>query len=118
MTLNQAQFEFTRDVAYLINYLYTKGYTVTLGEARRTKEQQEIYLKTGKSKTINSRHLIGLAIDLNLFKDGKYLPDTKDYKDAAEFWVKLNADNVAGYFWGWDGNHFERKPPTTPPRKS
>lgn len=118
MSLNEAQWKFSKDVALLVLYLYQQGYTVSYGEAKRPQEMQEIYLKSGKTKTRSSRHLISLAIDLNLFKDGKYLPDTKDYKLAAEFWVSLDPNNVAGYYWGWDGNHFERTPPTTSPRKS
>tara|TARA_R110002020_G_scaffold304816_1_gene520613 strand:- start:307 stop:489 length:183 start_codon:yes stop_codon:yes gene_type:complete len=48
-------------------------------------------------------HRKRLAIDLNLFKDGKYLTDSNHYLFAGEYWKNLNdACN-------WDirdGNHF------------
>ncbi len=48
---------------------------VTGGELARTPEQQAIYVKTGRSKTLNSIHLKRCAIDLNFFKDGKIIWD-------------------------------------------
>lgn len=51
----------------------------------------------------NSLHYIGLAIDLNLFKNGEYLKDTNDHKELGEFWESL------GGSWGGrfnDGNHY------------
>jgi len=75
----------------------------------RTKEQQEIYFNEGKSKTMNSKHLSRLAIDLNLFVYGVYQTDKEAYKPLAEYWKTLHPDNRAGYDWGWDANHFEMK---------
>jgi hypothetical protein len=126
MTLREKQSIFALNVAKLIKYAYEHGYEVTLGEAYRTKDQQLLYfegfklLKVGrelkltkdcpKSKTMNSRHLNKLAIDLNVFKDGIYLTESKLFSKLAKYWTSLNADNVSGYDWGWDFNHFEMKP--------
>jgi hypothetical protein len=51
-----------------------------------------------------------LAIDLNVFIAGKFRTDREAYEPLAKFWKTLHPDNVAGYDWGWDANHFERKP--------
>lgn len=113
MTLVQTQQQFTVHVSMLIAYIAGVGYGVTFGEAWRTDEQQAIYRQSGKSKAARSRHQDRLAVDLNLFADGVYLTDRDSYKTAAEFWISLHPDNVAGYSWGWDANHFERKPPAS-----
>jgi hypothetical protein len=56
----------------------------------------------GISKSV---HLHGLAIDLLLYKNGKYLENTEDYRELGEWWEKIHP--LAR--WGGrfkDGNHF------------
>jgi len=51
----------------------------------------------------NSLHYIGLAADLNLFKDGKYLTKTSDHEPLGKLW------ELFGGSWGGrfgDGNHY------------
>ena len=67
MGLVSEQAAFLLDACKIIQFAAEKGFTVTGGELWRTPEQQEIYVKTGKSKTMNSNHLKRLAIDLNFF---------------------------------------------------
>jgi hypothetical protein len=107
--LSEIQIIFSLNIATLIIELNKRGYQCTFGEVARTPEQQEIYVKTGKSKTMLSAHINRLAADINLFKDGVYLTEAKEYKVAAETWEALNENNVAGFSWGWDANHFEMK---------
>jgi hypothetical protein len=48
-------------------------------------------------------HKSRLAIDLNVFRDGKYLTTGEQYTDLGEFWESI------GGAWGGrfnDGNHF------------
>ena len=92
MGLRSKQSKFARMVALLILYAHELGYEVTLGDA---------YAKTGHST--NSFHYKRLAIDLNLFKDWKYLTETEDHKPLGEYWESL------GGSWGGhfdDGNHY------------
>jgi hypothetical protein len=110
MTLRQKQSVFCLNVSKLIAFAYEQGYELTFGEVLRTPEQQAIYLKTGKSKTANSRHLLKLAVDLNLFINNVYKEDKESYKPLADYWKSLNPDNIAGYDWDFDANHFEMKP--------
>jgi len=114
MTLTIQQQIFARNVSKLIQFANESGYEVTFGEAYRTIEQQLIYFKSGKSKTMKSSHLTRLAIDLNLFVYGKYCTTREPYKPLADFWKSLNSANVAGYDWGWDANHFEMKEKNQP----
>jgi len=105
-SIRERQSVFVLNIALLIQHTYSIGYELTFGEALRTPEQQAIYIKNGRSKTINSKHLTRLAIDLNLFKDGVYLTATEDYRLLGDYWKNLNQENVWGGDFG-DGNHFQ-----------
>lgn len=108
-------------VACLIQFAYQAGYEFVFGEVRRTQEQQDIYLKTGKTKTKHSKHLVSLAVDFLVFKDGKYIDGkTKEelelLRPLGEFWEGLGG-RWGGRFGvqpknydkeiGWDSGHFE-----------
>lgn len=109
MTLLDSQFEFTRLVAKLINYAYAQGYTLTLGEAYRPKEMAEIYAKNGMGIS-NSLHTDRLAIDLNLFMDGKNLTSKEAWWNLGEYWESLTTQDYTtcwgGRFTRVDANHF------------
>lgn len=107
MILVKEQAAFLLDVCKLIQYATEQGYTVTGGELYRTVEQQAIYVKDGRSKTMNSKHLQRLAIDLNFFKDGKLTYQTED---VGRYWESLSPKNSSGIFWKRfkDAPHFER----------
>lgn len=110
MSLVVEQAAFLQDVCKLLQYAAEQGWTVTGGELYRTPEQQEIYLKTGRSKTMASNHLKRCAIDLNFFKDGKLIWDKAQIAPLGAYWESLNSKNR------WGGNfrslvdvpHFER----------
>ena len=105
MTLRQKQSKFIQMVARLIDWAFVNGYELTIGEAFRTDEQQEIYVKKGTSKVKRSKHQDRLAIDLNFFIDGKYRETTKAYQPLGDYWKDMGG--IWGGDWGWDGNHFE-----------
>lgn len=121
--MKEKQFIFIQNVAKLITWAFEKGYQLTIGEALRTQDQQLLYfegltpVKTGghvilaktnrKTQTLASKHLDKLAIDLNLFINGVYRTDKESYKELAEYWKSLHHENVSGYDWGWDANHFQ-----------
>lgn len=95
MTLREKQSRFAHMAAILILVAEEMGYEVTLGDAYR--DPRAPYGHP------NSLHKLRLAIDLNLFRDGQYLRDTKDYEPLGLFWESI------GGSWGGrfhDGNHF------------
>lgn len=112
MSLVLEQAAFLKDVCLLLNKADALGFVVTAGELFRTAEQQQIYVKSGRSKTMNSNHLRRCAIDLNFFKDGALIYDIKVLTPLGEFWKTLNPKNDWGGFWlsFKDVPHFERKP--------
>lgn len=110
MSLVKEQAEFLKDVAKLINFCFEQGWVITGGELFRTVEQQQIHMKAGRSKTMNSIHMKRCAIDLNFFKDGKLVWDKEQLAPIGAYWESLNPKNR------WGGNfrslvdvpHFER----------
>jgi hypothetical protein len=65
-------------VGQLIDFAYKNGYTLTFGDAYATRGHKD-----------NSKHYSRLAIDLNLFRFGKYLSKTADHTHLGEFWESI-----------------------------
>lgn len=93
------QADFLQDVALLIQKAREMGFLVTGGELFRTPEQQQIHIKAGRSKTMNSMHLSRRAIDLNFFKDGKLIWDKDAIAPLGKYWESLHPLNS----WGGNG---------------
>ena len=100
MSLSKHQRVFSRNVAKLILFAFDNGIELTFGEAYRTREQQLIYVQTGKSKTMNSNHLRRLAVDFNFFKNGNLTYNWDDVKKIGDYWETLHPLNR----WGGDWN--------------
>jgi hypothetical protein len=103
MTLADKQQEFAQMAARLILKAAELGYQVTLGDAYRDPRLHGQMGSAGGYGKPNSCHKLRLAIDLNLFKDGKYLPDSDAHKPLGEWWESQ------GGSWGGrfrDGNHY------------
>jgi hypothetical protein len=102
------QEQFTINVAHLIEFIYSRGYSCTFGETFRTKAQALLNAHQGIGIQ-DSNHCYRLAIDLNLFDSkGTYLHTVKDYLTFGKYWEKLNVWNEWGGRWkNGDANHFE-----------
>lgn len=102
-TLGQAQRRFAKMVAELILYIYSQGYEVTLGDAFRDPRSHGAQGVAGPYGRAYSAHKNKLAVDLNLFKNGVYLPETSAHQQFGEWWESK------GGTWGGrfhDGNHY------------
>ena len=110
MKLSQEQQTFVQQIAQLILRANSLGVNLTFGEAYRTKEQEAIYVKEGKSKTMNSNHLRRLAIDFNFFINGELLYRHPLISLLGNYWESLDPlNNWGGHFYHfYDGGHFER----------
>ena len=107
MTLRQKQSKFAHLVSLLIAKAEELGYEITLGEIYRSPEEALRLSKLGKGIE-KSLHTLKLAIDINLFMNGKYLRFSENYRLLGEFWESLSDDKII-CFWGGrfeDGNHF------------
>lgn len=91
------QFESVRLTGKLIEWAYANGYTLTWGEAYRTPQQAQWNAEHGFGIK-SSLHIDRLAVDFNLFKDGKLLNTVEEYRPLGEYWKSL------GGTWGGDFN--------------
>lgn len=106
MTLGETQRAFTRTLADLIVFAYDQGFELTIAEAYRTPEQARIMAASGKG-IVNSLHVKRLAVDLNLFRGGKWLTRTEDHAPLGAHWKTLHPlARWGGDFSRPDGNHY------------
>lgn len=104
MTLRQKQSLFVRLLAELIDFAHEEGYELTGGELWRSSFEANRLFNLGIGKK-DSLHCDRLAIDLNLFKNGKYLAKSEDHLELGMFWESLHPDcRWGGHFD--DGNHY------------
>lgn len=102
-TLREKQSRFAKMAAQLILKAIELGYEVTLGDAFR---DSRVFGAMGERKGYGesrSAHKQRLAIDINLFRNGKYLEGTEAHRQLGEWWEEQ------GGAWGGrfnDGNHY------------
>ena len=109
MKLQQKRARFTSLVGKLLAHAESIGFEVTLGETIRS----EAVAKWNASQGIgiaNSLHGVGLAVDINLFRNGIYLTKSEDYEVLGKWWEKQSTHDLlccwGGRFKRADGNHF------------
>jgi len=105
VTLLEKQFLMTRCLADLLEFAHARGYAFTLGDAYR---DPRAFGEIGEEKLYShaySNHKRRLAIDLNLFKDGEYLTETKDHEPLGLYWESLHPLCAWGGHFN-DGNHY------------
>ncbi len=96
MTLRQKQSAFAWIAARLIQEAVRMGFEVTLGNT------------TAPTSTPTSLHPKRLAIDINLFRNGRYLSSTESHRELGEWWERQSTDEYT-CSWGGrfgDGNHY------------
>lgn len=116
------QCAFTRKVALLILKANELGYAIKVQEWNRDVEKQKHYIATGKSKLTDpykSKHVVNLAVDLVLHKDGVTYTWGEAFRPLGLFWESLGGrwggrfgyedkpKEVQAENLGWDSCHFE-----------
>jgi uncharacterized protein YcbK (DUF882 family) len=104
MTLRQKQSLLVRLIAQLVFFAEQEGYELTYGEAYRSPEEAARLAKLKKGIK-NSLHTDRLAVDFNLFKNGKLLRKTEDHMVLGGYWESLHPLCRWGGRFG-DGNHY------------
>jgi peptidoglycan L-alanyl-D-glutamate endopeptidase CwlK len=85
----------------------------TITEGLRTRARQQELFNEGASKTLNSRHITGHAIDIAALVGGKVRWDWPLYPRIAEAFKRASKELNVPVIWGgdWkslrDGPHFE-----------
>ena len=86
----------------------TVDFVVT--EGLRSTERQEQLVKSGASKTKNSRHLTGHAVDVAAWVDGKVSWNWKYYDDIASAFKEAAKELGIEVEWGGDWKSFKDGP--------
>jgi len=90
------------------NWCVKNKIDILIYETIRTVEQQKQYVASGKSKTMQSYHLVGQALDWVPIVDGK--PDWNAYSQRPFLTAIEQAEKLgftSGYRWGWDAPHLQ-----------
>lgn len=88
-------------------------YDFCITEGIRTLEKQKEYVAKGVSKTLNSKHLTGKAVDIAVIVNNKITWEWKYYKEVADHIKAVAEEFRLKITWGgdWktfkDGPHFE-----------
>lgn len=89
MTLRELRCLFTSLVPRLIDKARELGYECALGEVERSKLQAQANADSGAG-TSNSLHIVGLAVDLHLYRGGAYLTKSEDHAELGTYWKSLH----------------------------
>ena len=84
-----------------------------VSEGLRSVEQQREYVRQGKSRTMNSKHLTGKAVDLYPLSMDRKQVDWSRFEELADLMFQVASDQGTEIVWGgnWktlvDKCHFE-----------
>lgn len=121
LSLGEKQCDFTFMVARLIMQACALGYEIKVQEWNRLFETQKDYVERGVSKTLKSKHLDNLAVDVYLYKNGQVIMGGEDYRALGEYWESLGGrwggrfgledkpKTVRDIEIGWDPMHYEAR---------
>ena len=85
-------------------------------EGRRTRRRQAYLVKKGASKTMNSRHISGHAVDLGALVKGKVSWDWKYYYSISDAMKSAAKELGIPVEWGGDWHTFKDAPHWQLPR--
>lgn len=118
MTTREKQWQFLKMVGRLIARAEASNTPIVILEYYRSLDVQKGYVARGVSKTLDSKHIIGLAVDIafldDLRDDGKINYPIEKYRPLGEFWESMGGrwggrfgETSPGAGNGWDAGHFE-----------
>lgn len=106
MTLGEKRRIFTRLLARLINQATLLGFEAQIDEVKRSQAAADANAAAGTGIK-NSLHIIGLAVDMDLFLDGQLLTASESYRTLGEWWEQQHPlCRWGGRFTRADGRHF------------
>ena len=108
---NQRSLEKLKDVhpdlrRVMLEAIENAPFDFGITEGLRSKERQLELYNQGKSKTLNSRHLTGKAVDVVIFIGNEVTWDLKYYKVLSEHIKAVAKLNDVAIEWGGDWKSF------------
>lgn len=119
MRLREKQAKFAWMLGLIIEQSQLRNEPIIIIEFYRDLATQRAYITRGVSRTMNSKHLEGLAVDIAFLRDiqddGRINYDAEKYRSYGVFWESIGGrwggrfgDNPATQkIEGWDLGHFE-----------
>lgn len=106
MTLREQQSLFLSLIAQFITWAFANGWELTGKELLRTQLQADANAASGAGIK-HSLHLLGLALDMALFKGGINLTTHDDWRPLGEKWKSMHPlARWGGDFASPDSDHF------------
>jgi hypothetical protein len=115
LTLREARCAFTRKLAELLVWAFGQGYEIAIDETRiafrrKIRDEGKVKYAFDAQHMEGSLHYEGLAADLNLYIDGKWIHDGGHpaWALVGEKWEGLGRDAGLPLAWGGrfkDANH-------------
>lgn len=96
------------EVAHRALELSSVDFTVTEG-LRSVARQRELF-NSGASRTLNSRHITGHAVDVAALIDGKVTWNWQEYEDIAKAFKQAATELNVDLEWGGDWKSFRDGP--------
>jgi peptidoglycan L-alanyl-D-glutamate endopeptidase CwlK len=99
------------DLVRVVHRAAEIGPSFVVTEGVRSIERQRALRKAGKSRTLDSRHLTGHAVDFVSASDGGISYELADMRPVADAFAQaageLGVKITRGIDWGWDSPHIE-----------
>lgn len=105
MTLREQRCLFTLLTAKLILWAFEQGYELSYEEVKRSQAQANANATSGVGIS-NSLHLLGLAVDFNLYVGGEWQTTSEAHSKVGAYWKSLHP--LAR--WGGDFRDARGKP--------
>lgn len=108
ITLQEQRCLFTLLAAQLIIWVHETmpGYELAMDQVKRTQSDADANAKNGVGIP-HSLHLLGLAVDFDLYVDGHYATVSEAHRPIGERWKSMNPlCRWGGDFTTKDGNHY------------
>lgn len=99
------RWQFSESVPLLLGFMRLRGYQYALGQVVRTEAEAAANAIAGTGIR-RSLHVDGLAVDINLYRDGVYLEDSSAHLMFGNFWKSLGPLHR----WGGDFKDAQGRP--------
>jgi len=107
MSLSGEQIVFAGMLGKLLCFASKQVIPVKICELFRSPEKQLKLYRQGRTKTLESKHIKGLAADLAIIREGKYISTSESYTPLGDYWESIGGRWGGSWHTFKDSVHFE-----------